>query len=433
MIFKRRGGDADDEIEDDEDEDVDYVLFRGALNGRNPDMTKHARLAQSGLMPTKDLVTDALLRRADMIRIEPKGNAAMIRLFIDGVPYPGGRMAKPQLVAVTQILKLLSGLDPRVRKPQEGGVKAELDGVSYELKVQMEPMAGGVDRITIRTRDTKKFPDAPEDLGIHDALRVKLRELITGKHGVFLTCGQTLSGVTTSAHGVVKAMDLYIYNVFLLHDPGFEIPMVNKFEKKDAEEDLDSQIQRCLRKEPNVMYVGKVNDQKFDTIHRYTDEVSFVGEMDAPDPITGLLRTIDWTDDPELITNTVSGLMASRLIRKLCESCKQAFRPNPKVLAKVGLPPETKVLYRANRAEQDDEDFEVCEKCGGTGYLGRVGLFELLEMTDEMKELVLAGADPKAIRAHMRSSKMFTHQREGLRMVADGTTSLEELQRIFRR
>ena len=129
-------GKRTDESEDDEEEDIEYVLFQGALNGREANLGANARLAQAGLIPSKEIVTDALLRRADLLRIEPKGDRALTQISIDGIAYPGSRLSKQQGHAVTQMMKLLSGLDVQVRgKPQSGGIRAELQGTKYELRV----------------------------------------------------------------------------------------------------------------------------------------------------------------------------------------------------------------------------------------------------------------------------------------------------------
>ena len=148
-------GKKNDEPEDDEDEEeIDYVLFQGALNGREANLGANARLAQAGLIPTKEIITDALLRRADQLRIEPKGDRALTQLSIDGIAYPGSRLSKQQGHAVTQMMKLLSGLDIQLRqKPQSGGIRAELQGTKYELRVTSTPVAQGAERLTVKIRN----------------------------------------------------------------------------------------------------------------------------------------------------------------------------------------------------------------------------------------------------------------------------------------
>ena len=128
--------------------------------------------------------------------------------------------------------------------------------------------------------------------------------------------------------------------------------------------------------------------------------------------------------------------MTQKLIRKLCDPCKEAYRPHPKLLKKLGLPPETKVLYREpSEPDEDDPDAlpieEMCADCDGLPYHGRLGIYELIEVTEGMKTVIMEGGDPDAIKRQALEDDMPTMQKDGLRHVAAGTTSLEELQRAF--
>src|SRR4051794_11148857 len=126
-------GDDEDEEEDDDDEEVDLVNFQGAMGDRTADMAANARLVQVALRPTKNLITEGIERRAEMMRLDVKGERAQVAIAIDGMPYAGSRMTKQQAIAVNQMVKVLCGLDARVRgKPQSGGVKAEFHGTKYE-------------------------------------------------------------------------------------------------------------------------------------------------------------------------------------------------------------------------------------------------------------------------------------------------------------
>ena len=155
--FGKKRDDDDDEEEDEEDEEeeeVDLVNFQGALNGKPVDMAANARLVQAALRPTKNLITSALERRAEMIRVDVKGDKAQVALAIDGMPYSGGRMAKPQSTAIFQMLKVLCGLDARLKgKLQAGGLKAEFQGIKYELTVEAAPQPDGNERLTVRVRN----------------------------------------------------------------------------------------------------------------------------------------------------------------------------------------------------------------------------------------------------------------------------------------
>ncbi|MEM9703731.1 MAG: ATPase, T2SS/T4P/T4SS family, partial [Planctomycetota bacterium] len=170
----------DDEFEDDDEEfepEYDLISFRGPLSGDPVDMSAHASLARIGLGPAREMISDALSRRGEMVRLETRGPAAAIRTYIDGVAYPGGRMPARQAAAITQVLKLLSGLKVNVRdKRQSGGIHAELDGVKYILRIDTEP-AGKTERLTVRAENQKEKLEKPEELGFPPELKEMIREM----------------------------------------------------------------------------------------------------------------------------------------------------------------------------------------------------------------------------------------------------------------
>jgi type II secretory ATPase GspE/PulE/Tfp pilus assembly ATPase PilB-like protein len=157
--------------------------------------------------------------------------------------------------------------------------------------------------------------------------------------------------------------------------------------------------------------------------------------MPAKDVTTAIQQLVQWTGDTNMVAEGLTTIVSPKLFRKLCEKCKQIFKPNPKAIAKLGLPPETQVLFRPPRppvAGTPEADAWVpCNKCGGIGYLGRTGIFEMLEMTPGMKDVVRAGGSPQQIRQQMKADGMQLFQKEALRLVAEGVTSLEEVQRVF--
>jgi type II secretory ATPase GspE/PulE/Tfp pilus assembly ATPase PilB-like protein len=424
--------------EDEEDEEVDYVLFQGATSGKEANLGANARLAQAGLIPTKALITDAILRRADQLRIEPKGDRALTQLSIDGIVYPGGRLSKQQAHAVTQMMKLLSGLDIQLRqKPQSGGVRAELQGTKYELRVTSTPVAQGAERLSVKIRNLDRAPRTAEEVGFSKEIKAKIREMTAEKRGIILVCGAPGSGVSTTTFGVLRSVDAYQYTIYTVGDiEGWELPNVNRFERNEGEE-LDSVLDRALRSEADVIYVDPLRDaETTGVILKRQAEASFIAEFTAPDAINGIVQFAKLVGNDQAAKG-LRAAISQRLIRTLCGKCRLAYRPNPKMLAKIGLPPETKSLYRApvqqeQQPEQPDGTIaEPCEACGGTGYFGRTAMFEFVELTEELRKLVAAGASPQDIKSQARKDHMLTLQQEGLKLVVEGKTSLEELQRLF--
>ncbi|MFO1020392.1 MAG: ATPase, T2SS/T4P/T4SS family [Planctomycetales bacterium] len=431
MIFffgKGKKKQDDDEEQDNLDE-PDLIAFQGALNGEQPDLRANARLVEVGLDRSKEFVSGALVRRAEMIRIDPRGERSVATWVIDGVPVAGERLQKQDALAITQMLKLLAGMDIRDRKSsQNGGIKAEYTGKPYELRLSSVGVEGG-ERLTIRVNDLSVKRDNLTDLGIDDELRTKIRK-IASKKGLFFVVGATGTGVTTTLYAVLRGLDPYLHQIFTLGDTGGrKLDNITPFEVKPGDT-LETSIQRVLRVDGDVLLIDPINDaDNAKLLTKYAENAAILTEFAARDVISGLLQFLKWIEDPQVVGETVNGLMSQKLLRLLCPKCRQAFKPNAQFLMRVGLPPTTSVLFRAPKL---DEEEEPCRKCNGTGYFGRTGIYEILEMTDGLREVLKTNPEPAAIREQMKKDGGTTFQKDGLRLIAAGQTSLEELQRVFK-
>ena len=429
-------GRRDDDDDDEDEEEFESVIFQGAVNGKNPDLTENSRLVQAGLVPAKDMVSEALSRRAEMIRLEPKGKAAVVTYFIDGVAYPASKMPAQRGLAMTQMLKLLAGLDIKQRsKPQKGGIKAEFDEKDFELRIDTQPLQGGAERLIVRAQDTSVSLEKPRDLGFSESLIEKIREVGSSKQGLLLAAGPPFSGVTTMAIALLRSVDPYLYSIYCVADlGGRELSHVRMFETKEGD-NLETTLARARREDADVIMVDALSDkEQARVVLEECKNLSIVSEIPAKDAAEGIARLVQLVGDPKLVAEQVKVVISQKLIRVLCKKCRHAYRPNPKLLAKVGLPPETSVLYRPPKPgdDEDEEEVDFCETCGGTGYFGRTGLVEAIEVNDEIKQIILKGGEPNGIRSAARAAKMQTFQSDGIRLVAEGRTSLEELQRAFR-
>lgn len=436
MIFGWGKKQVDDDDDDDDEEEIEYVLFQGSLNGIEPDMKGNAKLVQAGLLRAKELVTSAVDRRAEMIRLEPKGQFSVSTLFVDGVPFPGTKMQPQAALAVTQMLKLLAGLDVKERtKPQSGGIKAQHLENKYEIRVDSQPITGGGERLIIRIRNVKQNFETPDELGWGEGLKTKIREHASQKKGIILAAGPPLSGVSCAAFGVLRSIDAYLYNILSVAKTGKDISHVAEFKPEEGDT-MQQTIARAIRAEGDVIFLPPCRDAEFAKLMiEESEDGCLISEMTAKDAADAIARFVQLTGDPITSAERLHAVISQKLVRLLCPDCKQAYRPNPKLLQKVGLPPETKVLYRAPKPEEEeeeDEDYEPCEKCGGVGYFGRTGMVEFIETTPAIKEIIEAGADAAKIREQAKKEKMQSWQSDGMRLVAAGKTSLEELQRVFK-
>ncbi len=420
-----------------EQPDVEQVLFQGPLFGREANLKANAKLVQAALVPVKQMMSDALGRRAHTVLMEPREGRLSIRFVIDGVPYPAAAVPGQKGVAMVQMLKLLAGLDPNERKiAQHGGIKAEFDKLPYHLMIESVPAGGGVERVRVKIDNRKVLRQKPQEVGLPDHLKLKIRDFTSARTGVILVCGPPDSGVTTLSIVVLHTVDPYLYSVYNLADmQGKELINVTEF-KPEPGHDLELTFDRIQRREADVIFLNPLKSpQDAQTIFQYADRMSFIMEIPANTPIEAISKLIEWVGVDEVIKG-LKCVISQKLIRKLCDDCKQAFRPNPLLLKKLGLPPETSVLYRAPSPPPPEDPKaqtieELCADCDGVPYHGRVAAFEMLEMTDTMKEVFAAGAAPEAIRRQMTTDGQTTLQKDAIRLVAEGKTSLEEIQRTF--
>lgn len=424
--------------EEDEDEEVEYVLFQGAVNGNNPDLGAHAKLVEKALLPVKELVSEGLAVRADMIRFEPKGNVGITTTYIDGVPCPPNKVSPQQTLAMVQMLKLLAGMDPKAKgQPDAGGIKASFQEKKYELRINSQPMEGGGERLTLRVIDPTVKMETPKDLGFPESLVQKIREVSSARIGLVLSAGPPYSGVTSVKLAAVRSTDAYLYSIYCLADlGGRDLAHVKMFETLEGD-DLTKTMMRAKREDADVLVVDPIDSPETATaVLEFADKAAIVSEMTARDAVDSVVRLVQMTKNPELVADRLKIVISQMLIRSLCKKCRRAYKPNPKLLGKIGLPPETRVLYRPTiweePAEGSKDEPEACEECQGIGYRGRLGLLEVVEMTEGIQNIVKSGGDAKAIRAQVRAEKMQSFQSEGLRAVVEGKTSLEELQRAFK-
>ena len=416
--------------EEEEQPDVDPIQFKGPIGGKEPNLAAHGRLMEAGLIPAKDMMTDALLRRAGTIRLEPKGEQASITLLIDGMPYPGGRLGKQTASAVTQILKLLAGLDIKQRQtPQSGGLKAEFEDRPYELLISTTPTPAG-ERLTVRATDMKIKLESPEELGFSEEFRKKVRERAV-LPGLFLVAGPAASGTSTTLYGCLRAVDAYMYSIYTVGPQEKTIFNVTPFPANEGEK-LQTTLQRCVRAEANLIGIAQMkNTETLQAALSVSETVSIMAEMSAKDTPSAVQQLIKWAGDPQVIADRVTTIVSQKLIRKLCEQCRQPFRPSSDFLKKAGLPASVTTLYRKPKPVEGVVP-DACDKCGDLGFYGRAAMFEMLEFSDEMKQLVATNPDPAKIRTQMRKEQMLTLQKDGLRLIAEGKTSLEEVQRVFK-
>lgn len=429
--------------DDDSEEEIEYVLFQGATNGKEANLEENAKLAAAGLPLAKEIVTEALALRGELFKVEPQGDKALVTYFVDGMKRPGPRLPIQRANALVQILKLLSGSDVKVRdKPQIGGLNAKYRDLPFELSVKTRPappakgQKAPAEHLTVVFRNTKTKRAVPEDIGMPDVIKDKVRHYGKSNSGVVLVVGAPESGLTTTALCTLRCVDSYMYQCYIVGDLGTRTVLNVPVFKQEEGHSLEHTFMRIQRNEGNLVYMAEFTDPEVvKDVMQASMEMTFMSEMYARDAADGIIKFVELVGNPALAAEQLRMVISHKLIRKLCPKCREAFRPNPKLLAQVGLPEDTETLYRKARPPEPDEKTgelpEPCRACDGAGFRARAAVFEMIDVTEGMKAVIAAGGDSAAIRKQAKEEKQLSCQKDALRLVLDGSTGLDELQRVF--
>ena len=410
------------------------IQFIGKSQGASKEDPTRVRAAEESrsYMAGKELVYDAVLRRATDIHLEPTPEQLSIRYRIDGLLHAAEPFDRPTGDAVINIFKVLGALDiSEKRKPQDGSFGAKLEGRELEFRIATSGSKSG-EKMVMRILDNSTGVSRLEDAGMRTKLVAEIRGVVSQPHGMFLCCGPTGSGKTTTLYACLREIDRYQKNIITVEDPiEYHLDNITQMEiNTKSGQTFAGSLRSILRQDPDVIMVGEIRDSETATIacQAATTGHMVFSTVHANDTVTALFRLLDLGVEPFMIASALSAVLGQRLVRVLCEACKEPYKPKPEFLKKANLPADkVDVFYR--RPENPEQ---VCPQCGGTGYLGRTGIFELLIITEPMRDLIRDNPSINAIRAEARKNGMIYMQEDGLRQVIQGRTSIEELLRVVK-
>ncbi len=410
------------------------IVFVGKTQGsakEDPTRVRQAEESRS-YMAAKELVYDAVLRRSTDIHLEPTTEQLSVRYRIDGILHAAEPFDRPTGDAVVNVFKVLSAMDiSEKRKPQDGSFGATLAGRSLDFRVATSGSKAG-EKLVMRILDNSSSVTKMEDLGMRPKLIEQVRGLVTQPHGMFLCCGPTGAGKSTTLYAALREIDRYQKNIITVEDPiEYQLDNVTQMEvNTKAGQTFATSLRSILRQDPDVIMIGEIRDQETASIACQAANTGHMvfSTVHSNDAVTALFRLLDLGVEPFMIASALSGVLGQRLVRLLCEACKEPYKPKPEFLKKANLPADkVDVFYR--RPENPEE---VCQQCGGTGYFGRTGIYELLVLTEAMREMIRENPSINKIKAEARKAGMIYLQEDGLRQVIQGRTSIEELLRVVK-
>ena len=372
------------------------------------------------------LISAAVKDDASDIHIEPGDKCMRVRFRVDGVLFDQQAPPGSMHAAIISRLKIMSNLDIAERRlPQDGRIRATVHGRTIDLRVSLLPVQHG-EKCVIRILDNRSITVGLEKLGLAEHTLASFRNQVVQPHGIVLVTGPTGSGKTTTLYSAMQVMDGDKLNISTVEDPvEYELGFTNQVGVHDKiGMTFAAALRSLLRQDPDVIMIGEIRDEE---TARIAIQASLTGHLvlstlhtnDAPSSIT---RIINIGIEPYLISAAVNAVLAQRLVRRICENCKQ----------EVTDPPDHIKAYMHKFEANIEHLYQGagCEKCRQTGYKGRLGIYELLELDNEMRDVISRNPSLTELRRATIASGMRDLRSDGLDKIAQGQTTIDELMRV---
>lgn len=376
------------------------------------------------------LIERAVDAGASDIHIEPFDNRVKVRYRIDGMlqemEAPPSRMSS----AIISRFKIMARLDIAERRlPQDGRIQLRSQGRGIDLRLSTVPTMHGESVVIRLLRKDGATPDFHQ-LGFSEELLKRFMGMLQQPNGILLVTGPTGSGKTTTLYGALQHLNQPTRKILTVEDPvEYELEGINQLQvKPQIGLDFTRALRALVRQDPDVIMIGEMRDLE---TARIAVQSAMTGHLvlstlHTNDALSSVNRLLDMGVEGYLVTSTVIGIVAQRLVRQLCPCCRESYEVLPEMAQELQLPDlengEPVKFYRA----------VGCEQCKGSGYKGRTAILEMLPMTDEIKALVLRHAEPRELRAAAKNSGMRSMYEDGLDKAMAGITSLEEVLRVTR-
>jgi general secretion pathway protein E len=371
------------------------------------------------------LIREAHEARASDIHLEATRQGLRSRFRIDGVLTEMPSPPKGLQAAVVSRVKLLAELDiAERRQPQDGRIRVRLEQRELDLRVATVPTLYG-ESVVLRLLDRGGRPVGLEDLGMSGETLERFRHLALRPHGILLASGPTGSGKTTTLYAALGLRRASEEKIITVEDPVeyhlegvTQVPVQGK-----AGMTFATALRSILRQDPDVLMVGEMRDGETAAIAvqaAMTGHLVF-STLHTNDAASAVTRLVDLKVEPYMIAATLEGVLAQRLVRKVCPDCRERYRPDPQAVALVAQHPVGAMTLERGRG---------CAACRETGYRGRTGVFELLPVTDEVKQAIASNEPLAGIRERAREGGMTTLREDGWAKVQGGITTVEEVLRV---
>jgi len=373
------------------------------------------------------LLADAVKRGASDIHFEPEEGFLRFRYRIDGVLRQIRSLHRNYWSAIAVRLKVMAGMDiAENRAPQDGRISLSLSGRQIDFRVSCLPTVHG-ENIVLRVLDRQKGIVSLEALGLEDEVLTTLQMMVAKPEGIILVTGPTGSGKTTTLYSILNHLNAEGVNIMTLEDP-VEYPM-NLIRQSSVNEsvrlDFSSGIRAILRQDPDIILVGEIRDEDTATMAfraAMTGHQVF-STLHTNSAIGAIPRLLDIGIRPDIMADNIIGIMAQRLVRKLCPECRQPYEPGDLERRLLGIKAGGRVptVYQAG---------DGCAVCDQQAYKGRMALLEVLRMDSELDEMIVRGASKRALMKLALEKGFRPLSEAAIKRVLEGSTSLDEVSRV---
>lgn len=425
LAYNQDSGSAEEFIQDMAEESPDSIISEIEETADLLDDTSDAPVIKLVNLMLSRAVKD----HASDIHIEPYQGSLSVRYRIDGVLYNAMSLPKRIQSPLTSRIKVMAKLNiAEKRLPQDGRINIKIGDRSVDIRVSVIPIAFG-ERVVMRLLDKTDTSFKLDDLGIDEERFNSLDSLIRSPYGIILVTGPTGSGKTTTLYAALSTINHPEINIITIEDPiEYQIKGIGQIQvNPKIGLSFASGLRSIVRQDPDVILVGEIRDMETAEIaiqSSLTGHLVF-STLHTNDAASAVTRLIDMGIEPFLVTSSVIAIIAQRLVRKLCDECREPYEPDDKSLAKIGIDRDLlkdRTIYRK----------KGCPACMNTGYMGRTAIFEMMLLNDHLKKLILKTSDANQILKDAIKSGMTTLVEDGVRKVLDGTTTIEEVFRVTR-
>ncbi len=370
------------------------------------------------------LLFQAVKDRASDIHVEPFERDVSVRFRIDGMLYDVLKPPKRFHPTIVARVKIMAGLDIAERRlPQDGRLRFRVAGRDVDVRVSIVPTQFG-ERVVLRLLDRSGSLLSLEDLGLLGEQLEVVQRLVQRSHGILLVTGPTGSGKTTTLYAALARLNSSLRNIITIEDPiEYQLHGVGQIQvNPKIDLTFASGLRSILRQDPDVIMVGEIRDAETAEIAiqaALTGHLVF-STLHTNDSFGAISRLVDMGIEPFLVSSSVVGVMAQRLVRRVCPSCRQQTRATPAEERELGIAAGTPI-HAAGPG---------CGDCKGTGYRGRTAIHEILVVDDEVRSLVMQRSDAAALRRLATGRGMATLRDDGAAKVRAGVTTVEEILRV---